>query len=92
MVGLLRSGGFGGLVLPPNVDPFPGPTGPSFQVSTEPGQDQGKRVTMLVNDSTYGDSTEMGWQEIAKRVLAAEADRGAGASLPSTVHAVRNAT
>jgi hypothetical protein len=34
----------------------------------------------------------MDWQEIAKRVLAAEADRGAGAWFPSTVHAIRNAT
>jgi hypothetical protein len=36
----LTSGGYGGLVLPPNVDSFPGPSGPSFQVSTEAGQDQ----------------------------------------------------
>lgn len=41
--------GYGGLVLPPNEDSFRGRSGSSFQVSTEPGQDQGKRVTMLVN-------------------------------------------
>ncbi len=32
-----NSGGYGGLVLPPNVDSFPGPR-PSLQVSTKAGQ------------------------------------------------------
>jgi hypothetical protein len=46
---------YGGLVLPPNVDSFPGAERPSFQVSTEPGQDQRSTSSPIPNASA--DST-----------------------------------